>query len=145
MHRFLFLLMTALASVHAYAECRALHPSGKTVPVKEQSGETVASYALASWLPYGPPTIYYGKRFETLDPAQQRFVQRKECAHLSVPTVDEVLAACHALRQLRGDGLSTSEERSLGSWLASGGAAGFNYKGTAPAFWDAIVQCADKG
>lgn len=136
----------AFVPMHAWAECQAPHPfSGKTISVKEEVGETYDAYGLASWLPYGPPTIYYGKRYAALSPLQQRFVQRKECAHLSVPTVDEVQAACHGLKQLRETGLSAQDEQLLAAWLATEGATGFTFKGGAQAFWDGIVQCAGKG
>jgi hypothetical protein len=135
-------LTVLLTPVHAATECRALHPSGKTIPVKQESGETYEAYALASWLPYGPPTIYYGKRYAALSELQQRFVQHKECAHLSVPTVDEVQAACHGLKALRAVDLSAQDEQQLAAWLAGEGAKGFAYRGTPQAFWDAIAACA---
>jgi hypothetical protein len=133
-----------LCALSARGECLALHPSGKRIPVKQEQGETYDAYALASWLPYGPPTIYYGKRYAALTAQQQGFVRRKECAHLSVPVAGEVAAACHALRELRGAGLSAREEQELGAWLAGGGAAGFAAKGTPQAFWDAIARCAQE-
>lgn len=137
-------VLIALAPVTTTAECLAPHPfSGKSIAVKEESGETYDAYALASWLPYGPPTIYYGKRYAALDPLQQRFVQRKECAHLSVPTVDEVQAACHGLRELRNSGLSSQDEQRVASWLAREGVTGFSYQGSGEAFWRAITQCAN--
>jgi hypothetical protein len=143
--KLILLFLAAFAPVVAGAECLAPHPfSGKSIAVKEESGETYDAYALASWLPYGPPTIYYGKRYAALEPLQQRFVQRKECAHLSVPTVDEVQAACHALRELRSTGLGSQDERRLETWLAAEGVKGFTYKGSGDAFWRAIAQCADK-
>ena len=126
------------------AKRRILFPA-RRLASKRKSAKLTTRTRLASWLPYGPPTIYYGKRYAALSPLQQRFVQRKECAHLSVPTVDEVQAACHGLKQLRETGLSAQDEQLLAAWLATEGATGFTFKGGAQAFWDGIVQCAGKG
>ena len=144
MRTWILLFCCFVGTNEVYAECRAVHPfSNAQLEVREYSGETFDAYALASWLPYGPPTIYYGKRFESLTELQKKFVQKHECAHLSVPTVDEVLANCAVLRQLRDEGLNQSDEAEIARWIVAEGAQGFLVKGDPRAFWNATIECAD--
>lgn len=128
----------------ANAQCIGRHLiTGAPVTVAESSGHTQGNaYAVSGWNGMGWPYTIYGPRFGLLGRLEQEFTRIHECAHLSIPTVDEVQANCAALREMRNRGLSADEEAELAAWVRSEGLIGFQYLGTGTAFWDATLMCA---
>lgn len=141
----ILLLFAALLTLSgANAQCIGKHfITGAPVTVAESSGFTPGNaYAVSNWNGMGWPYTIYGPRFSLLGRLEQEFTRIHECAHLSIPTVDEVRANCAALREMRNRGLSEEEEAELAAWVRSEGQIGLQYGGTGTAFWDATLMCA---
>lgn len=136
------LLFSSLASATCFGRNLI---TGQIVQAEEVIGPTAGNaYAVSTWLPNGWPIITYGPRFFQLRPLLKSFVKIHECAHLSIPTSDEVLANCTALRNMRHHGLSKDEEDEIADWTRLEGVIGLQYGGTGAAFWDATLVCADE-
>lgn len=88
------------------------------------------------------PIIIYGPRYYGLNPLFQEFIRRHECAHLSIPSSNEVEVNCHALISLRNDGLTEHQENAIANWQVSQGAIGVQYGGTGYNFWSSTLECA---
>ena len=140
------LLATALMStpVVALGQCMARHwYTGFPVAVFETSGLTPGNaYAVANWAPNGMPMITYGPRFGALPPLLKDFVKLHECAHLSIPTMNEIEANCAALRVMRQRGLSVQDEARIAQWTHAEGQIGFQYGGSGGNFWQMTLRCA---
>lgn len=100
------------------------------------------SIAFATWDGFGNPTIIYSLRYYQLAPLMKQFVWLHECAHLSIPTSDEIQANCTALLQLRDMGLTHHDEQLIANWTMSAGPVGMQYGGTGEAFWALTLNCA---
>lgn len=137
---FVLMVVSSIAS----AQCVGRHGvTGQPVQVYEAAGPTMGNaYAIANWAPNGWPSITYGPRFFALPPLQREFIKFHECAHVSVPTMDEIQANCIALVEMRRRGLSAQQEQQIAQWTASEGVVGFQYGGSGANFWLYTVQCA---
>jgi len=140
----LLALLMLILSNSASATCFGRHGiTGQMVQAVEVGGQTIGNaYATSNWMPNGWPIITYGPRFFLLDPLLQSFVKIHECAHLSIPTSDEIRANCTALKSMRHHGLSDDEEDEIANWTRSEGLIDLRYGGTGEAFWNATLACA---
>lgn len=141
--RIIFFFVLIALSCAASAQCFAPHGiTGQSVLAYEKPGQTIGNaYATATWS-NGWPTITYAPKFYNLPSLFKEFVKLHECAHVSVPTLDEIQANCIALLEMRRRGLSWQEEQQIARWTASAGLIGFQYGGTGANFWLYTIQCA---
>ena len=99
-----------------------------------------AIYDGAGW-----PIIVFN-RFELgrYPPVVELFAYHHECAHLTLPTTDEVLANCEGLLAMRRSGdITPALEATLRDTHYSFTELDLQYGGSGRAFWDATVECAD--
>lgn len=143
MHTILFIFLLILPTI-VNAQCIGRDGfTGQPAQVYETPGPTMGNaYAISNWAPNGQPVITYGPRFFLLSPLLREFVKFHECAHLSVPTPDEIQANCISLTEMRRRGLSLQQEMQIGHWIATEGSIGLQYGGTGATFWQLTLQCA---
>ena len=118
--------------------------TGQITQIAEYTDSSfVTAFAYAGFDPNsGQPFTVYGARYFQLSQVAQRFTRYHECAHVAVPTNDEIIANCAALRDLRFRGLSIQAESEIAAWHLSLGSVGVQYGGTGLAFWQATLTCA---
>ena len=111
-------------------------------PVKIIPDPNLTQYiAYATYDPLGNPIILLGPKYYTLTPLIQKFTMYHESSHLSIPTSDEILANCTALKRMREEGLSVQNEKIIKDWHISQPSIGFQYGGTGLNFWTMTIQC----
>ena len=122
-------------------------PHGYTweiVPVLGQNGYVGGFWGFASYTNTGWPVITFdAQQLRQYPLILARFVYYHECAHLSIPTLDEIEANCEALINMRqNNDISPDEENilrdvyySLPPFLLRDGRNG-------RALWDATIACA---
>ena len=119
--------------------------TGKRVESRERAGMSMF-WAHASWDPDGWPAITYGPMFYQLPDTMQKLTRLHECAHLTIPTMDEFAANCAALRVMRREGLSPAEEQYIGQFHMNIGVLPPQYGGSGLAFWNGTMQlCGPRG
>ena len=141
MPRSIKLMMAVLgfAAVHqvANAQCMARHAySGQVVQARERNGP-LNFWAYASFDPDGWPAITYSPAFYQLTPLMQEFTRRHECAHLAVPTSDEFMANCVALRSRMW---SRPEIDHIAATHHAIGVQGPQYGGSGASFWQITLD-----
>lgn len=124
--------------------CMAVHSrTGALVPAREQPGNSGTYTAIAFPDPVsGYPTITYGPQYAALTPLLQSFVRLHECAHLAIPTSDEIQANCRALREMRRQGLTAENEELIAQDHYNRGVLEPKYGGSGTAFWRLTLKCA---
>ena len=125
--------------------CYAPHGrTGHIVPVAGMNGFAGGFWGFATYNAQGWPTIIFDVsqlgRFPVI---VARFTYYHECAHLSLPTTDEIRANCEGLRQMRTNGdISRRQEDQLRRLHYSLGPLGPQYGGSGRVLWDRTIQCA---
>lgn len=128
--------------------CYAPHNyTRQRVPVAGINGNAGGFWGLATYNPWGWPMIIFDVNILPRLPAiVKRLVYYHECAHLSLPTLDEVRANCEGLRRMRGNGdISPSQEDELRNIFYSLGSLPPQYGGSGKVFWDNTMRCMDSG
>ena len=103
---------------------------------------TISFYAYATWRSDGWPIIMLGPKYYAAPRAMREFVLIHECAHVALPTSDEIVANCTALQYARSFGMSAADETTIAGEHSRQGTVGFQYGGTGAAFWQLTVACA---
>ena len=118
--------------------------SGKLVPVLGRKDMAMGYYGFSTHNNAGWPMIIFDPALDKYPTIIARFTYYHECAHLAMPTGDEVAANCMALKQMRGNGdLPPEEETVVANFIRSFDKLGDEYMGSGKAFWAATLQCAD--
>jgi hypothetical protein len=119
--------------------------TGQSVFVPGVNGQLlVGNPARARWDPSGAPYIIFDPvQIAAKPPYERKFIFFHECAHVAIPTLDEVAANCRALIEVRSRGLlSPAEEQGLEAATRALGPLQPIYLGSGTAFWNATVACA---
>lgn len=144
LNRAVFTLFMLCAATGTYAQCMAPHKfTGQIVPAQEMPGPTGFFEAVSQYAPNGYPTITYGPQFLADPPLLQQFVRLHECAHLALPTSNEIAANCFALVNLRRQGLPPQFEAFIMQYHIAKGSIPPQYGGSGMAFWQLTVNCAN--
>lgn len=99
-----------------------------------------STYNDAGW----PVIILDADRLSRQPQIISRFTYYHECAHLSAPTPDEVMANCIALKTMRQNGdLSQDEEGVIANFVTSFDKLQDEYLGNGKNYWAATLKCAD--
>jgi hypothetical protein len=125
--------------------CTAAHAqTGEIVPVIGVNGYAGGHWGLATYRGDGWPVMIFDvSQLMNMPPIMTRFTYYHECAHLAVPTWDEVRANCIGLNNMRLAGhISKSEEQIVAQITSAVGPLPQKYGGSGLAFWEATVQCA---
>ena len=125
--------------------CDAPHAAtGDTVPVAGVNGNAGGFWGFATYNAAGWPVIIFDvAQLRNLPLIVVRFTYYHECAHLVVPTTDEVEANCEGLINMRANGdISPAKENVVKQVHYSLPVLGPRYGGSGKAFWDATIQCA---
>lgn len=117
--------------------------TGQIVPAQEMPGPTGFYEAWAHYAPNGYPVITYGSQFLADPPLLQQFIRLHECAHLALPTSDEIAANCFALVKLRQQGLPPPAEAFIENATVAKGVLPPKYGGSGRAFWQLTLNCAN--
>lgn len=137
----LFLLC---AATNAYAQSMAPHQlTGQIVPVQEMPCPTGIYEAWAHYAANVYPVITYGSQFLADPPLLQQFIRLHECAHLALPTSNEIAANCFALVNLRRQGLPSPAEAFIVNTTHAKGVLPPQYGGSSMAFWQLTLNCAN--
>ena len=126
--------------------CYAPHKrTGEIVPVKGMKAPLFSAWSGVIYDGAGWPTIVFNRsQLDLYPPFVALFAYHHECAHLTVPTTDEVLANCEGLIAMRRAGeITPALEEVLRDIHYSLPDLGPKYGGSGRAFWDATVKCAD--
>ena len=117
--------------------------SGVTSVPTERSGATTDhAYAAIYFDPvHGHATIIYGERYQQTAPLFQAFIRRHECQHAN-GVLDEIMANCGALEQMRALGLTLEQESRIAAWHAAEGSIDARYGGSGARFWQRTLDCA---
>lgn len=117
--------------------------SGVTSVPTERSGATTDhAYAAIYFDPvHGHATIIYGERYQQTAPLFQAFIRRHECQHAN-GVLDEIMANCGALVQMRALGLTLEQESRIAAWHAAEGSIDARYGGSGARFWQRTLDCA---
>ena len=126
--------------------CYAPHKkTGEIVPVKGMKVPLFSAWSGVMYDGAGWPIIMFNRsQLDLYPPIVELFAYHHECAHLTIPTTDEVLANCEGLIAMRraGDITLALEEvlRDIHYLLPD---LGLEYGGSGREFWGATVKCAD--
>jgi hypothetical protein len=122
-------------------QCQLRLPNGIVTDVRETPGATpLNAWAMAVPPERGGPYIVLGPTFFQLPSLMQHFTRLHECAHLTLPTYDEIAANCEALRISRMQGLSVQDEEFIANFHRSVGTVSPIYGGTGTAFWNFTIR-----
>jgi hypothetical protein len=113
--------------------CMAWNMAGQPVPVQHVVAPLTNVWAVANPMPV--PTITYGPMYFSLPPLVQRLTARHECAHLAVPTTNEIQATCAALYEIQ---FNADQKHYLRVFFDQLGPVGPQYGGTGAAYWDLV-------
>ena len=125
--------------------CHAPHlATGENVPVAGVNGYAGGFWGYATFNSQGWPVIIFDvnqlRRYPLI---VARYTYYHECAHLKLPTTDEVLASCEGLQRMRNNGdITQADERILRDVHYSLQILGPQYGGSGKVFWDNIIECA---
>lgn len=125
--------------------CFAPHRGTReTVPVAGINGNANGFWAYATYNPAGWPVIIFDvPKMVQYPRIVWRFTYFHECAHLTIPTSDEIRANCAALVEMRANGeLDEEDEKVVEHTFRSLGSLGAQYGGSGDAFWNATLSCA---
>lgn len=128
--------------------CYARHAvTGQVVPVVGVNGNAGGFMGYATYDPTGWPTIIFDvAQLSSQPPIMWRFIYYHECAHLEIPTTDEVRANCAALLQMRNrENMTPYEEQIIASSVMSRPVLPPQYGGSGTAFWNATMRCVNGG
>lgn len=119
--------------------------TNQIVPVVGTNGNANGHWGFATYAANGWPVIIFDAgQLSKMHPIMARFTYYHECAHLSVPTWDEVKASCIGLKNMRKAGhVSQNEEEIIGEITKSVGPLPPKYLGSGAALWKATLQCAN--
>ena len=115
------------------------------VPVAGINGPANGFWAYATYNGMGWPTIIFDvSQIAQLPRIVWRFVYFHECAHLTIPTSNEVTANCEALKQMRAEGeIDDRGERTVQRLMESLPTLPPQYGGSGRAFWRATMECVE--
>lgn len=125
--------------------CHAPHgATGQIVPVAGINGNAGGFWGFATYNAAGWPVIIFDVvQLQNLPLIVVRFTYYHECAHLVVPTKNEIKANCEGLINMRYNGdISPTEENILKQVHYSLPYLGPKYGGSGKVFWDKTMQCA---
>ena len=125
--------------------CYAPHAqTGQIVPVVGMNGNAAGFWAFATYDATGWPTIIFDvSQLRNLPLIAVRYTYYHECAHLSIPTRDEIEANCVALINMRDNNdISPHQEDILRQVHYSLTVLPPQYGGNGRVFWDATIDCA---
>ena len=93
-------------------QCIVRHPvsARRVVVVHVQEDD---DFQVTAQVRKGVMTIVYGNQFQSMPALFQRLAQHHECGHFDLPTRNEYLANCYALRRLDEEGLLTAANTRL--------------------------------
>jgi len=131
-----------ISTTPCFAECKARHQrTGQLVVANEVDADRLNYWATARWV-NGHPTITYGPEFYRLAPIARDFSRRHECFHLSIPSKDETLVNCEALKAMRADGLTSADEAVIERAHTQYAVLEPQYGGSGKEYWRRTVECA---
>ncbi len=125
--------------------CYAPHAAtGQVVPVRGMNGNAGGFWGFATYDHSGWPTIIFDvAQLIRLPFIVTRFTYYHECAHLTIPTKDEVVANCVGLKNMRRAGhIDRQGEATIGRVMNSLPYLPPQYGGSGGAYWQATLQCA---
>ena len=125
--------------------CYAPHRyTGEIVPVYGQNGHAGGFWAVANYTNTGWPIIIFDvQELRQYPEIVVRYTYYHECAHLSIPTTDEIEANCVGLLNMReNNDVSPHEEKILRKVHYSLPFLPPQYGGSGRVFWDATIDCA---
>ena len=125
--------------------CYAPHAkNGKRVPVYGMNGYAAGFWAIATYNNEGWPMIVFDvSKLRALPMVAIRYTYYHECAHLSLPTRDEIRANCVGLINMRkNNDILPREEAILREVHYSLNVLPRQYGGNGRVFWDATIKCA---
>jgi hypothetical protein len=114
------------------------------LPVPGMNDDGIPYWGYATYNQSGLPFILFNiSRLSQYPAIVTRFTYYHECAHLQIPTSNEIDANCTALRNMRANGdLTAREEELVEMATRSTGILAPQYGGSGDAFWDATIACA---
>ena len=140
----LLLIILSIVSSYSFGQCQSFNSHTRVAQIANEINGIPPQNAIAfaTWDENGNPTIIYSPRFYQLQQLTRQFVWLHECAHLSVPTSNEIQANCVALGQMRNAGLTYQDEMQIANWTMSAGPVGMQYGGSGHTFWALTLECA---
>jgi hypothetical protein len=130
----------------ATVSCTVSTPLGVQVAIEEfVPAKSLGNFSAETRrLPSGQWRIRFDERFKNYPfPLMVDFAFYHECAHAQLPTTDELLANCEALRRMRKEGLlDVAKEQALGEIFSKLRDVPAKYGASGKEYWAATVDCA---